>query len=34
MGVNMIAASFIRKADDVRAIRKLLNENGGERILI
>ena len=34
MEVNMIAASFIRKADDVRAIRKLLNENGGERILI
>lgn len=34
MGVNMIAASFIRKADDVRAIRKLLDENGGKDILI
>lgn len=34
MGVNMIAASFIRKVEDVKAIRKLLNENGGERILI
>ncbi|MDD6794216.1 MAG: pyruvate kinase [Clostridiaceae bacterium] len=34
VGVTMIAASFIRKADDVRAIRKLLNENGGEHILI
>lgn len=34
MGVSMIAASFIRKAEDVLAIRKLLNENGGENILI
>lgn len=34
MGVSAIAASFIRKADDVLAIRKLLNENGGENILI
>lgn len=34
MGVNMIAASFIRKVEDVKAIRKLLDENGGERILI
>ncbi|MCR6513886.1 MAG: pyruvate kinase [Clostridium sp.] len=34
IGVTMIAASFIRKVDDVRAIRKLLNENGGEHILI
>lgn len=34
MGVNMIAASFIRKEEDVKAIRKLLDENGGERILI
>lgn len=34
MGVTAVAASFIRKADDVLAIRKLLNENGGEHILI
>ena len=34
MGVNLVAASFIRKAADVLAIRKLLNENGGENILI
>ena len=34
MGVNMIAASFIRKEEDVKAIRKLLDENGGEKILI
>ena len=31
---DAIAASFVRKADDVRAIRKLLNDNGGERIKI
>jgi pyruvate kinase len=34
MGVTLIAASFIRKAEDVLAIRKLLKENGGEHILI
>ncbi|MBE6049240.1 MAG: pyruvate kinase [Clostridium sp.] len=34
VGVTMIAASFIRKADDVKAIRKLLDENGGKDILI
>lgn len=34
VGVTMIAASFIRKVEDVRAIRKVLNENGGEHILI
>ncbi|MDS0526236.1 pyruvate kinase [Clostridium sp. SHJSY1] len=34
IGVTMIAASFIRKVDDVKAIRKLLDENGGEHILI
>ncbi|HEY5523762.1 MAG TPA: pyruvate kinase [Clostridium sp.] len=34
MGVTMIAASFIRKAEDVLSIRKLLKENGGENILI
>lgn len=31
---DFIAASFIRKADDVRAIRKVLQENGGERVRI
>ncbi|MGG7079001.1 pyruvate kinase [Clostridium sardiniense] len=34
MGVTMIAASFVRKVEDVRAIRKVLDENGGENILI
>ncbi|MCE5220935.1 MAG: pyruvate kinase [Clostridium sp.] len=34
VGVTMIAASFIRKASDVQTIRKILNENGGDRILI
>ena len=34
MGVNAVAASFIRKASDVEAIRKILNENGGEDIQI
>ncbi len=34
VGVTMIAASFIRKAEDVLAIRKVLKENGGEHILI
>ncbi|MBP1890388.1 pyruvate kinase [Clostridium moniliforme] len=34
MGVTMIAASFVRKAEDVKAIRKVLDENGGEEILI
>lgn len=31
---DFIAASFIRSADDVNAIRKVLNENGGEKIKI
>src|SRR3712207_578356 len=30
----MVAASFIRKASDVLAIRKVLDENGGEHIRI
>ncbi|ASW44241.1 pyruvate kinase [Clostridium isatidis] len=34
IGVNFVAASFIRKAADVEAIRKVLNENGGEDIKI
>ena len=34
MGVSAVAASFVRKAEDVLAIRKLLKENGGENILI
>ena len=34
IGVTMIAASFIRKASDVIAIRELLKKNGGEHILI
>ncbi|MCM8710143.1 pyruvate kinase [Clostridium sp. SYSU_GA19001] len=34
VGVDIIAASFIRKASDVLAIRKVLQENGGGDILI
>jgi len=31
-GFDFIAASFVRRADDVQQIRKLLDENGGERV--
>ncbi|WP_160677651.1 pyruvate kinase [Clostridium sp. C8-1-8] len=34
VGVNLVAASFIRKAADVEAIRKVLVENGGADIQI
>ena len=34
MDVDYIAASFVRSADDVRQLRALLNENGGEQIRI
>ncbi|UJF19136.1 pyruvate kinase PykF [Vibrio sp. SS-MA-C1-2] len=33
-GVDFVAASFIRKQDDVKEIRELLNANGGESIHI
>ncbi|WP_087018050.1 pyruvate kinase PykF [Thaumasiovibrio subtropicus] len=33
-GVDFVAASFIRKASDVKEIRDLLNANGGEAIKI
>lgn len=33
-GIDMIAASFVRKASDVLAIRRLLEENNAEHILI
>jgi len=33
-GVDFIAASFVRKASDVRFIRKILAEKGGEKIKI
>lgn len=33
-GIDFIAASFIRKASDVLAIRKVLERNGGENIQI
>lgn len=33
-GIDYIAASFVRKKDDVLAIRKLLAENGGDEIRI
>lgn len=32
--VDFIAASFVRTADDVLEVRKLLNDNGGEKIQI
>lgn len=34
VGVDFIAASFIRKASDVATVRKVLDENGGESIKI
>jgi len=34
MDVDYVAASFVRTADDVKQIRMLLNENGGEKIKI
>ncbi|MGH4051666.1 MAG: pyruvate kinase [Clostridium sp.] len=33
-GVDIVAASFIRKAEDVLDVRKILNANGGEYIQI
>jgi len=33
-GVDFIAASFVRKASDVLHIRRVLNENGGEKVQI
>lgn len=33
-GVDFVAASFTRRADDVLAVRKLLDENGGNKIKI
>lgn len=32
--VDFIAASFVRSAEDVRAVRKLLDDNGGESIRV
>lgn len=34
LGFDMVAASFTRTADDVREIRYILNNNGGERMKI
>ena len=34
MDVDYIAASFVRSGDDVRQLRSLLNENGGDKIKI
>lgn len=34
MGVDYIAASFIRSANDIVKIREVLEQNGGEKILI
>ena len=34
MDVDYIAASFVRSGDDVAALRKLLSDNGGEKIKI
>ena len=33
-GIDYVAASFIRKADDVREVRRVLDENGGKRVKI
>ena len=33
-GFDYVAASFVRKASDVLALRKLLDDNGGERVKI
>ena len=33
-GFDYIAASFVRRAEDVREMRQLLDENGGERVKI
>lgn len=33
-GVDFIAASFVRTADDVRKVRRLLDSNGGQKIKI
>ena len=33
-GVDFVAASFVRKASDVLHIRRVLNENGGEKVQI
>ena len=33
-GIDFVAASFIRKADDVREVRKVLDDNGGKNIQI
>lgn len=34
MDVDYVAASFVRSGDDVKQLRTLLNENGGEKIKI
>lgn len=34
MGIDFVAASFIRKASDVEDVRKILKDNGGEKIQI
>lgn len=34
MGIDFVAASFVRKASDVKDIRKVLNSNGGEEVHI
>lgn len=34
MGVDYVAASFVRSGADVKVLRALLNENGGDRIKI
>ena len=33
-GVDFVAASFVRKAEDVRQIRQILDENGGKEVQI
>lgn len=33
-GIDFVAASFVRKPEDVTAIRKILDDNGGEDVMI
>lgn len=34
MGIDIVAASFVRRADDVLAVKKVLAENGGNHIKV
>ena len=32
--IDFVAASFVRTADDVKEVRKVLDDNGGEKVNI